>query len=238
MREYRTSTGPFLERPFYELSEIERICLEELRAVSLYPSNPEPIRIERFIEKRFAVSPIYEQLPDGVLGYTAFGPRGVEQIVVSTALCDTGSKSAERRINSTLAHEAGHGLLHAHLFVLGSQSMSLFGGDSDVNPTKMLCREESVSGEPNCQKAKYDGRWWEFQANRAIGALLLPRSLVQNCLGPLLKENGLLGTKTLHPSLHEKAAELLANVFDVNPIVAKIRVVEIYKEELSGQLTL
>lgn len=238
MRAYRTSAGPFPERPYYELAEIERICSEELRAVGLYPSDPEPLRIERFIEKRFGVSPTYDQLPSSVLGYTAFGPSGVEQIVVSTALCDTGSKSAERRINTTLAHEAGHGLLHAHLFVLGLQSMSLFGGDADVNPTKMLCREEGASREPNILKAKYDGRWWEFQANWAIGALLMPRPLVQNCLGPLLKENGLLGTKTLHPSHHEKAAELLSNVFDVNPIVAKIRVSEIYKEGLSGQLTL
>src|SRR5437588_601706 len=85
------------------LSEIERICTEELHAVGLYPSRPEPVRVERFIEKRFNVSATYEELPPGVLGYTRFNRGGVEAIVVSCALCDEGTRAAERRINTTLA---------------------------------------------------------------------------------------------------------------------------------------
>ena len=29
---------------------------------------------------------------------------------------------------------------------------------------------------------RYDGRWWEFQANQAMGAALLPRKLVEVAL--------------------------------------------------------
>ena len=50
MRTYRTNAGPVRERPYYKLHEIEDICAEALRQVELYPSAPEPIRIERFIE--------------------------------------------------------------------------------------------------------------------------------------------------------------------------------------------
>jgi len=65
MRTYRTNAGPVRERPYYKLREIEDICTEALRQVDLYPSTPEPVRIERFIEKRFGVHPEYGELPDG-----------------------------------------------------------------------------------------------------------------------------------------------------------------------------
>jgi hypothetical protein len=64
-----------------------------------------------------------------------------------------------------LAHEAGHGLLHAYLFVLGETPLNLFDRDSQVDH-KILCRD--VQGEERNSRA-YDGRWWEFQANRAMG---------------------------------------------------------------------
>ena len=94
MKTFRATSGPFAERPFYELKEIERICTEELHAAELYPSRPEPIRVERFIEKRFHISPTYEELPHGVLGYTRFNRDGVEAIVVSSAFHHTDGPDA------------------------------------------------------------------------------------------------------------------------------------------------
>src|SRR6266480_1646754 len=127
MRSYRPKSGPFQERPYYETQEIERICEDALREVDLLPSSPSPIRIDRFIEKHFGVTPVYEDLEKGVLGFTEFGPNAVQSVVVARTLDEEGTKPAERRIRATLAHEAGHGLLHAHLFVLGNQSKPLFG---------------------------------------------------------------------------------------------------------------
>src|SRR5207247_1854843 len=106
MKTYRTTTGPFVERPYYSDEEIETICMDELRAVGLYPARPGPVRIDRFIEKRFEVTPRYEALRGNILGFTAFGGKGVQDIVVAKALDDEGSQPAERRIRATLAHEA------------------------------------------------------------------------------------------------------------------------------------
>ena len=122
-----------VERPHFQLREIEETCSSELRKVGLYPSAPEAIRVDRFIEKRFNVTPRYEDLPDGVLGFTRFGKGVVVEIVVSRALDEGGTKVAERRLRSTLAHEAGHGLLHAYLFALGEKPKSLFD-DHDHTP--------------------------------------------------------------------------------------------------------
>src|ERR1039457_2894087 len=130
MKTFRSESGPFAERPHFEPSEIDRICDDELRKVGLYPSLPEAIRIDRFVEKRFGVVPLYEDLPEGVLGFTKFGKRGVEAIVISAALDAEKGKVAERRVRTTLAHEAGHGLLHAYLFAIDEKPLYLFDADS------------------------------------------------------------------------------------------------------------
>src|SRR5271157_3170334 len=193
MKNLRSKGGSFSERPHFKLSEIEEICTAELRTVGLYPASPEPIRIERFIEKRWQ-SPRYEDLPDGILGFTKFGKQGVEAIVVSNALDDASKgKPNERRLRTTLAHEAGHGLMHAHLFCAGVKPTSLFEGD-DEKP-EILCRDVPWRGEE--VKATYDGRWWEFQANRAIGGLLLPRKLAEMAIAKLTHDVGLLGGRSL-----------------------------------------
>jgi hypothetical protein len=52
MRRIRTKRGPFSERPHFKSGEIEEICTDALKQVGLYPSVPQPIRIDRFVEKR------------------------------------------------------------------------------------------------------------------------------------------------------------------------------------------
>ncbi|MDD5464911.1 MAG: hypothetical protein PHP73_00990 [Candidatus Omnitrophica bacterium] len=234
MKSFRTKVGPFAERPYYKLSDIENICNDELRKVDLLPSEPSPIRIERFIEKRFRIFPSYEDLPEGVLGCIKFGTKGVEEIKISKFLSEDGDKVSERRINTTLAHEAGHGLLHAHLFVLGLPSQSLFENEV-VNTPTILCREGAVTGIGG--KSNYDGRWWEFQANRAMGALLLPRFLVQKSTETFLVSRGAMGIKTIEAKNRESVIKTLVDAFDVNPAVARIRIDEMYFRDNKNQLT-
>ena len=235
MRSYRSKSGPFAERPFYTNEEIERICTDELRATNLFPSTPSPIRIDRFVEKRFAVVPEYQELGDGVLGLTKFGPKGVQGIVVARILDEEGTTTAERRIRTTLAHEAGHGLLHAHLFAVATKEHSLFGDFSDPKLPKVLCRDLPTSP---VQRSGYDGRWWEFQANRAIGALLLPKPLVHAAMESVLEPAGLLGGTVLKANRREQGIRLLADVFEVNPVVAKIRLQELFPASDEAQLRL
>jgi hypothetical protein len=140
MKTFRTKSGPFSERPHFEPAEIDRICDDELRKAGLCPSSSQAIRIDRFVEKRFKVSPEYQDLPEGVLGYTRFTKKGVDAIVISAALDAAKDKVAERRLRTTLAHEAGHGLLHAYLFALDDKPMHLFDADSHADH-KILCRD-------------------------------------------------------------------------------------------------
>jgi hypothetical protein len=229
MRTYRSTKGPFQERPYFSQDAIEDLCQEELRKVNLLPQSPEPIRVERFIEKRFNVTPVYEELPPGVLGFTRFTAKGVKEIVVSRSLSDEGSKTAERRVNTTLAHEAGHGLLHAYLFAAGVQLQFLFGTEVDPTAPKILCRDETPA---------YDGRWWEFQANQVIGALLLPRGLVEAALaGTVLKAAGSFGLRHLRAQDRGRGVEVLSATFNVNPAVAKIRLDLLFPERDGTQLS-
>jgi len=231
MRTFRTTAGPFQEGVYYPDNDIENICRDELAKVGLLPKEPEPIRIHRFIEKRFGVSPRYQDLGNGVLGMTKFTKNGVAEVIVSRALADEGDAVAERRIRTTLAHEGGHGLLHTHLFLLESERRPLFGDYSDPSKPKVLCRDETAVGS-----ATYGRQWWEVQANKAMGALLLPKELVQMALKPYLTKAGLLGTEVLTSTNRVAAVRDLANLFDVNPVVVRIRLVKMYPE--TGQMSL
>jgi hypothetical protein len=177
------------------------------------------VRIERFIERRFRICPIYEELPAGILGLTRFGPNGVEEMKISRALADEGTTTAARRITTTLGHEGGHGLLHAHLFVVGASARRLFDDPEALDAPLILCRDE-VARAPGRQ---YDGRWWEYQANQAMAALLLPRPLVERSLAPFLVSQGGLGTTVIDEGRREEAVRALADVFEVNPVVARLR---------------
>jgi hypothetical protein len=235
MRTFKATSGPFQERPYYEAGDVERICTRELRDAGLYPEKPAAIRIDRFIEKRFKVTPTYEEMAESVLGWTKFGSMGVEAIVVARSLGEATNVVRERRHSSTLAHEAGHGLLHSHLFRPGADNGSLFPKGSDVEPSRILCRDgHTASASP---RRGYDGRWWEVQANMAMAALLLPRLLVEESLTPLLTK-GSLGRGTLEAHHREDAVYLLSATFAVNPIMARIRLAEIFPDTDGTQLTL
>ncbi len=231
MRSFRATSGPFTERPFYTQKEIERICTEELQSCGLYPSEPQAIRIDRFIEKRFNVIPSYQDLGKGILGYTKFGKNGVEEIVVSQALDSEGSVAAERRVRSTLAHEGGHGLLHAHLF-LESAQVSLFSEPQSGAP-KILCRDDTDAA----QSKQYRGQWWEYQANRCIGSLLLPRALAIVTVEEFSTFRGKFGVPFFEGTNRRNAIERLSQVFEVNRIVAEIRLNELFRKEDQTQET-
>jgi hypothetical protein len=229
LKSFRALRGPFKERLFFAPQQIESICEDALRAVDLMPTAPSAIRIERFIEKRFKISPDYADLPDGVLGYTAFTSVGPSRMVVSKVLVEANTRVAERRINTTLAHEAGHCLLHAHLFAFAEMSADLFNEDIvEPNVPKILCRDEAA--------ATYDGKWWEFQANASIGPLLLPRHLVVEMVQPFLEVQGFLGLDVL-PEEKRRPAELaVSETFDVNPIAARIRLQQLFARPSQGIL--
>ena len=234
MRTFPADSGPFLQRYHFAVAEFEAIASQELRSVDLLPDVPEPVRVDRFIEKRFDIVPEYDDLPNGLVGFTRFDLKGPVEVVVARVLADDGDQAAERRIKSTLAHEAGHIVLHGQLFTLHLRDTTrpLIEVDIDVANRKVLCRNDNGS------QHRYDGSWWEYQANQMIGALLLPRPLVLEALEPLLTIRGRLGMGILEEAKRDEAAETLADTFDVNPVVARIRIDQIYPTTTGGQLPL
>ena len=223
MKTFHGRGSPFLERPHFTDREIDQMCEDALRAAGLLPTSPGPVRIERFIEKHFGVSPVYEDLPAGVLGFTLFSSKGVQSVHIGNSLTVEGTRTSERRLNATLAHEAGHGLMHTYLFAFQGAGLSLFGSDPDVSAAKVLCRD----GDRQSRQA-YDGRWWELQANKAIGSLLLPRPVLMAVLDAFLTYPDGRGGRTVPEALREDAARALADAFDVNPAVSRIRLSSLY----------
>src|SRR5207244_400094 len=67
------------------------------------------------------------------------------------------------------AHEAAHILLHRVLFL--KESRDIFGG---LASRSELCRSVGVP------RPGYQGEWWEWQANRGMSALLMPRRALQD----------------------------------------------------------
>lgn len=229
MKLLRSKSGQFRERPYFDEGEIDRMCADELRKAGLYPKQPGPVRIDRFLEKRF-VAPTYADLPDGLLGFTKFDAKGVVEIAIAKSLDDENTVVAERRMRSTMAHEAGHGLAHTAFIAMTNGSCALFAGS--VNNDSVLCRDVHGHGR------RYSGEWWEYQANEAIGGLLLPCELVANALQPYLVEVGSLLGHTLDPARREEAIAAIAELFNVNPAVSRIRIESMYLLNTGGQLTL
>jgi hypothetical protein len=231
--------GSYPKQPYFTDKEIDRVCIDKLRLYDCLPYSPEQIRIDRFVEKCFGIVPEYQDLPSGVLGYTQFGTKGVEAIYVSRSLDEAGDRVSDRRIRTTIAHEAGHGILHAHLFEFSEPPQSLFPDDIGIDQRKILCREDLGSDKPyNAKNKTYDGRWWEFQANRAMASFLLPHPLVLEALSSLLTPEGLLGNKVLKDSNRIQAEKIISDIFEVNPIVARIRMDRLFPVKQNEQLTL
>jgi hypothetical protein len=209
-------------RPFLKKSEVEESCLAALSSANLLPQTPTAIRIDRLIEKTFKVSPEYEDLPSGILGFTKFDACGPVQVVINKCLDNTDDLVSQRRLRTTLAHEFGHMLFHGNLFAIPPvEQLSIFASPPEP---QILCRDDSNLSQND---------WREYQANMAIGPLLLPRTLVEMALVSFLKPKNFVGTQQL---INRRQAEiLLADQFDVNPIVAALRLEDLYPPT-GGQL--
>jgi hypothetical protein len=234
VRKVQTPSGPFAFRLYFEdLGEIDKICLEALTSQSLLPSEPAPIRIERFVEKQFKAPLRYEDLGPEHLGCTIFNSSGaVEAILVSRLLEEQNTIPARRRVRSTIAHEAGHGLLHGSLFNEGNSALNDALGEKQ---RLILCRSEDILVDA---QRSYAGRWWEFQANQAIGSLLLPSLLMNAFLNQSGIKHSSLGSSILTPAQREALVKKAAVIFDVNPIVVRIRLDSLFSQKKAEQIEL
>jgi len=120
---------------------------------------------------------------------------------------------AEHLLRTTMAHEAAHALLHRILFL--QQSEELFGG----RPSRQeLCRDVRFTN-------RYAGEWWEWQANRGMAALLLPKSAVTAVVRDVRAGAD-------HGTLQAE----LARVFDVSRQAAGYRLQQLEMVPMPGQV--
>src|SRR5262245_60818071 len=112
------------QRVWYDDEEIERIVSDELDRAGLTPRPDAPIvDLERFVESHLRADlDQFADLPPDVLGLTRFTagrPPAVEINTDLTGLVDdetTSTQGVRGRWRATIAHEAGHILLHRYLF--------------------------------------------------------------------------------------------------------------------------
>lgn len=174
MRTKIDPASPWGQRLWFEDQEFDAMMDEARRKAGAAASQgPYGVDVEAVLERVYKVIPDYVDLPDGILGKTVFHLDGAFEVFISRALSDEADSSdiARRRLRATLAHECAHIVEHGHLHLVDGLTLPLFGVTEPPTP-KVLCRREAVD---SFSHGGYDGQWWEFQANRGMASLLLPR---------------------------------------------------------------
>ncbi|HEX4216044.1 MAG TPA: hypothetical protein VIA06_22210 [Candidatus Dormibacteraeota bacterium] len=211
MRESRDPGGRLPYRLWYEETEIERICEREVAAAIPSVDLDRPaLDIDWFVETRLNLVPEYVWLPSGVLGATEFTADGQVRLQIGSELSIRAERhqDSERLLRSTLAHEAAHVLLHRILFL--KESKAIFGGSASRSE---LCRSIGYT-DPS-----YRGEWWEWQANRGMAALLMPRRAVRLWLRVWERRN---------PRAKAQARnEEMASAFAVSAVAARRRLAQV-----------
>ena len=226
MREYRTATGR--RQVFYEPAEIDNIMSDELTKAGLMPDasvEDVAVDVERFVEGHLGVAlDQHADLEDDVLGITRFVPGAAPRIEINRSLTGSALDSDDTtpgmigRWRATVAHEAGHVLLHRNLFELDDMQRQLFAADGACQSSKLMrCLKRDVAyaggGDP-----------LEIQANMAIGALLMPRSTAQEVVVAEMGRHRLGRQPVQAGSLnHERLVSAVARRFTVSKAVARIR---------------
>jgi hypothetical protein len=216
----------FSQTLYFKPGEIDRMCEDELRKANMLPDKPEPIDIELFTESHLECTVDYADIPQGVMGYTYFATTGKPTVVGISPDLDDGTATGTHRVRSTFAHEAGHCILHPILF-MEDPTPKLLNHNLDFEKRRILCRPSDF----NQTKQMYDGRWWEYQANCAIGGFLLPKKLVIIALAPFLTKSGGLGLEVLESMNRILAEREVSRIFSVSQAAARIRIEQIFPSD-------
>lgn len=239
MRRYRGANGE--ERLWFEPSEIERMMESELRKAALMPSETAPVvKLEAFVERHLkATLDQYADLDASVLGVTEFFEGRPPRISLNKNLTGSALDEVEAlpgvlgRWRATLAHEAGHVLLHRSLFEFAVGNMNLF----DRSPSDDRGRQLQRCLEKDVGHGGGGGDWREVQANQAMAALLMPKSLFQKVARQHVEEV-FPGRDKIPAGGEERVAARLAPILEVSKQAARIRLSTLGFVEPHGQTQL
>jgi hypothetical protein len=167
------------------------------------------VDVDAILLKLFAVTPDFGDVAD-CLGRTRFETDGTYTVLISRELSDeaTSSVVARRRLHSTLAHELAHIAFHGVLHPIHA-GPNLF--EELDQPRAVMCRKETM------EDATVKPPWWEYQANRGMSCLLLPRELMVQFLSDALLKRELPDIRAaLQANKGELVIHDLMEVFDVS----------------------
>lgn len=215
MRISKSKNSPWGRQVYFSTKELETMmdCLRDKCGEDVFREGA-GINVDLVLLKAYDIEPDFVTLPQGILGRTKFWPNGRAAIEVSRELAEASEINAiaRKRLRTTLAHEAGHVCCHRDLFLKDTATLSLFGNpETDSSRSTILCREETVGHR------YYQGEWWEYQANRCMAALLLPKGILMEKIRFQLANYSLL---TFNEAIKADKAILiirnLSDVFDVS----------------------
>lgn len=223
MRSWRDPASPWGKQIRFDDREFEAM-MDELRfnAGCDHVRPGEGIDVDRVMMRGVGTEADYVELPHGILGRTLFRDDGGVRVEISLELCERAETDvvARRRLRSTMAHECGHVACHRCLYIRDTESYSLFD-DSVPHPARrdsIMCRAESLG------RSGYTGEWWEFQANKCMAALLLPKGLFTQAVRAALETRQI---ESFERVMRDRAAEPvvreLANEFDVSLSMTTLR---------------
>ena len=211
MHPYRDKNG--LSQLWLSEEEIDDIVEGELGKAGLMPTFENcRVNIDGFVEHHLqAILDIGATLDADVLGVTELRPGEPASILINRELTDAAFEVDEYsgtlgRWRATVAHEASHVLLHRPLFELNVDQQSLFGDVNADDPViRCFKRDSSFGGRST------DPREW--QANKGMAALLMPRSVFGEAARSAFSTN--VTAKAI--------VERLARRFEVSREAARIR---------------
>lgn len=218
------------------------MAADDLRARQLLPDRPREVDVDSLVQKQFGFTPTYRDPGEGILGYIRFGPKKPEVIIIAEALAELGSDTTEHRRRSTLAHEIGHGRLHAGPFTELVQAKRAgcateYVRSPDSQRPVFACRttdirDQESAGAPGL--AAWE-RMAEWQANRYMAAVLAPARLVRLAVGEQLGATEAHAKITLDEPQRTRLAPHLSRLFNVSRQLASCRLAELFPESAAGQ---
>lgn len=232
MHSYYIPDSILPRRYHFSRADIEKAAREELRQVECLPKEPEPIDLEKYLYRRHdKLEPsATDRLAAGVLGAADLENPSKPKIWIARSVFD----AAATRFRSTLAHEIGHLVLHASLYIDEEFPRIVArcrGGGSDLQ-RGFQCGEEQIQDRPQSPITTAHPLFHlEYQANLYMVATLAPATLVRMRLKPwtceTVRRDG-SRLSYLEESARCEAVEAVAGTFEVSRELAGYCVDELF----------
>ena len=231
MRSYYIPDSVLPQRYHFSRQDIEKAARDELRQVECLPKSAEPIDLEKYLFRRHdKLEPqSTDSLATGVLGAADLMNPRKPAIWISEAVFD----GAPARYRSTLAHEIGHLVLHASLYIDEEfpHIVARCRGGTDL-ARGFQCGIDQIKEQPQAPlKSAHPLFHLEYQANLFMVAMLTPTPLVRACVEPWTcistRRDG-SRISSLDESARPEAVALLAEKLQVSRELAKYRLEELF----------